>query len=451
MPILRKKQKQLSPARTLSLGFVIIIFTGALLLCLPISSKSGAFTSFVDCLFTAASSTCVIGMSVVGTFEHWSIFGQTVIMLLIQVGGLGFLTLITFFNLALGKKLGFMHASSISSDLTMTGLAATKKILTRVVIFSFSIEIIGALLLMIRLIPLYGGYGIYMAFFTAVSAFCNAGFDLFVIDGHSVGMSIFINDPYVLYITAALVLIGSLGFVVWEELVAYRKSKFLSLHSKVVLISTAVLTVTATLVYLIVEASEPEIFGDYTLSQRISTSFFASVCARSAGFVAAPLPTAGNFSKLFTILLMFIGAAPGSTGGGIKVTTVAILFSTAVSVLKGKDDTEMLNHTVSKSVVYKTLSTLCLYLVFMITGFFFIHLLNIEYDSLNTLFEVVATFSTTGYTTGLAEQSGIATKLILCIIMFIGRIGPASLMLSFTDKNTKNKNRILPQGEIMVG
>ncbi len=451
MPILKKKQKPLSPARTLSLGFSFIILTGALLLCLPISSKNGSFTGFVDCFFTAASASCVTGISVVDTFAHWSVFGQTVIMLLIQVGGLGFLTLVTFFNIALGKKLGFMHASSISSDLTMTGLSSTKKIFVRVVMFSFAIEIIGALLLMIRLVPLYGGYGIYMSFFTAVSAFCNAGFDLFILDGKNVGMTIFADDPYVLIVTSVLVLIGSLGFIVWEELVSYRKTKNLSLHTRVVLIATAVLTVTATLVYMIIGLSEPEAFSGYNASQWITNSFFSSVCARSAGFAASPLPTVNSFSKLFTILLMFIGAAPGSTGGGIKVTTVAILISTAVSVIKGKDDTEMMKHTVSKSVVYKTLSTFCLYLIFMLTGFFLIHIINVQYDSLDTLFEVVAAFSTTGYTTGLTAQSGTATKLILCFIMFIGRIGPVSLMLSFTGKNTKNRNQILPQGEIMVG
>lgn len=451
MPILKRRQKPLSPARTLSLSFAFIILLGTILLCLPIASKEGRFSDIITCFFTAASAACVTGISVVETFAYWSIFGQTVIILLVQVGGLGFLTLVTFFNMALGKKLGYMHATSISSDLTMTGLSSTKTILTRVVFFSFGIEIIGAILLMIRFIPMYGAYGIYVSLFTSVSAFCNAGIDLFEVDGKGVGMSMFTGDPYILIVTTLLVLVGSLGFVVWEELAGYKNNKTLSLHTKVVLIMTGSLTVIAALVYLIIGFTVPDIFGEYTVSERITTSLFTSVSARSAGFTASPLPTAGSFAKLFTILLMFIGSAPGSTGGGIKVTTVAILISTAWSVLKGKDDTEMLRYTVSKSVVYKTLTTFCLYILTIIVSFFIIHLLNPTYDSLDTLFEVVAAFSTTGYSTGLSAQSGTATKLVLCFIMFVGRIGPVSLMLSITGKNTKNRSQILPQGEIMVG
>lgn len=451
MPILKKQPKPIQPARTLALGFFIIIMTGALLLCMPFSSKNGSFTSPVDCIFTAASATCVTGISVVDTFTHWNIFGQTVILLLIQTGGLGFITLVTFFNLAIGKKLGFLQASNSISDLTLTGLAATKKIFLRVVLLSFAVETIGACLMMPRLVPAYGGYGIYMSFFTSISAFCNAGFDLFGIEGAGVGMSIFISDPYMLIVTAALIIIGGLGFVVWEDLIAFHHTKTLSLHSKVVLVTNAVLILGGTAVYLIVEAVEPEIFGEYTLLQRVTTSFFGSVSARTAGFSAAPLPVASSFSKLFTILLMFIGAAPGSTGGGIKVTTIAIIVATALSVLRGKDETQMMKHTVSAQVIYKTLATLFLSLMFLITGFFLIHLLNNDIDSVDSLFEVASAFSTTGFSCGLSENSGTATKLILSFIMFVGRIGPVSLMLSFTGRNIKNKNEILPHGEIMVG
>lgn len=452
MPILnKKKKKKLRPAQTLALGFFIIITVGAVILSLPFSSKSGDFTSIVDCIFTAASATCVTGISVVDTFTHWNVFGQTIIMLLIQTGGLGFITLITFFNLAIGKKLGFLQATDFSSDLTMSGLSATKKIFFRVVILSFIIETVGACLLMVRLVPDYGAYGIYMSFFTAVSAFCNAGFDLFGIESPGAGMSIFIDDPYVLIVTALIIIMGGLGFVVWEELIALKRTKKLSLHSKVVLLMNLVLIISGTVIYLIIEAVESQIFGEYTVSERITTSFFASVSSRTAGFSAAPLPTASSFSKLFTILLMLIGAAPGSTGGGIKVTTIAIIIATAWSVLCGKEDTVILRHRVSKQVVYKTLTTLCFSLLFLITGFFLVHLLNNDMDSVDTLFEVVSAFSTTGFSSGLSENSGNTTKLILSFIMFIGRIGPVSLMLSLTGESAKNKSEILPFGEIMVG
>ena len=451
MPILKKKTKSLSPAKTLALGFLIIIFTGAFLLFLPFSSRNGEFTDFADCIFTAASATCVTGISVVDTYNHWTLFGQIVIMLLIQVGGLGFLTLVTFFNLALGKKISFTQASNASGDLTATGLSSTKKIFMRVVLMSLSIETVGACLFMVRLVPNYGGYGIFMSFFTAISAFCNAGFDLFGIEEAGIGMSIFISEPYMLIVTSFLIIIGGLGFIVWEDLLAYRKNKTLSLHSKVVLLMTAVLVIGVALVYMVVQAIETEIFGEYTLIQRITTSFFASVSARTAGFTATPLPTASSFSKLFTILVMLIGAAPGSTGGGIKVTTIAIIVATAWSVILGKNDTQILKHNVSKQVVYKTLTVLCLSLMFLITGFFLVHLLNSDCDSLDTLFEVASAFSTTGFSSGLSENSSTATKLILSFIMFVGRIGPITLMMSFAGRNVRNKNEILPNGEIMVG
>ncbi|MBO5377068.1 MAG: potassium transporter Trk [Ruminiclostridium sp.] len=451
MPTFKKKTKPLSPARTLALGFLIIIAAGALLLFLPISSKSGSFTALEDCIFTAASATCVTGISVVETFSHWSIFGQVVIMLLIQTGGLGFITLVTFFNVAIGKKLGFLKATAASGDLTMTGLSATKTIFVRVVALSFVIETIGACLLMVKLVPAYGGYGVFMSFFTAVSAFCNAGFDLFGIEVPGAGMAIYADDPYVLAVVMLIIIIGGLGFVVWEELLAYHKSKTLSLHSRVVLITTAALIIGGAVIYFIIELTEPDVFSQYSITQRIFTSLFASVSARTAGFSAAPLPTVNSFSKMFTIILMFIGAAPGSTGGGFKVTTFAIIAATAWSVIKGRSDTQILKHIVPKQAVYKTLTVLCLSLAFAISGTFIVSLLNPDNDSLDILFEVVSSFSTTGFSTGVSENSGVATKLILSFIMYVGRIGPVSLMLSFAGRTGGEKSEILPQGEIMVG
>lgn len=451
MPTFKKKTKPLSPARTLALGFLIIIAAGALLLFLPISSKSGTFTDIVTCIFTSASASCVIGMTIVDTFSHWSIFGQVIIMLLIQIGGLGFITLVTFFNVAIGKKIGFIKAVVASGDLTMTGLSATKSIFIRVVTLSLIIEVAGACLLMVKFVPAYGGYGVFMSFFTAISAFCNSGLDLSGISPDGSSMAEYIDDPYMLIVIMVLVVVGGLGFVVWEELLAYRKEKMLSLHSKVVLITTGSLFAGGALVYFILQFTMPDIFGGYTISERITTSLFASVSARSAGFTASPISTADSFSKMFTIILMFIGSAPGSTGGGFKVTTFAIITATAWSVIKGRENTRILNHIVSKQVVYKTLTVLCLSLIFVISGTFVISIMNPDYDSLDVLFEVVAAFSTTGISTGLAENSGTATRLIMPLIMFAGRVGPVSLMLSLTGRNIRDKSEILPQGEIMVG
>ncbi len=452
MPILLpKKEKEISPARTLAVGFLAIILIGAFLLCLPFSSKSGRFTDLADCIFTAASATCVTGISVTETYTHWSVFGQTVILLLIQVGGLGFVTLVTFFNLAVGRKIGLTKAMNVSGDLTLTGLSATKRIFTRVVLLSFSAELIGALLLMLRFVPRYGGYGVFISFFTAVSAFCNAGFDLFGMEGEGTGLSLFVGDPYVLLVLSALIIVGGLGFVVWEEILAWRKEKRFSLHSKIVFAMTGALLAVGTAGYFAVELAESEIFGDYSFGQKLLTSFFGSVSARTAGFCAAPLPSVNSFAELFTIVLMFAGAAPGSTGGGVKITTVAIVISTAWSVLRGREDTQILKHVVAKRVVYKTITVLFLSMVFISAGYIIIFLMNLDANPLDVLFEVVSAFSTTGFSTGFSAASGSVTKLLLSFIMYVGRIGPVSLMLSFTGRQSANRSEILPKGQIMVG
>lgn len=452
MPILLpKKEKDLSPARTLAVGFIAIILIGALLLFLPFSSKSGAFTDFTDCVFTAASATCVTGITVAETYLHWSVFGQVVIMLLIQVGGLGFMTLVTFFNLAIGRKLGLTKAMNVSGDLTLTGLSATKRIFTRVVLLSFSVELVGALLLMIRFVPRYGGYGVFISFFTAVSAFCNAGFDLFGIEGEGTGLSIFTGDPFVLTVLSVLVLLGGLGFVVWEEIIAYPREKRFSLHSKIVFAMSALLLFAGTVSYFVIELLEGEQFGGYSFGQRLLTSFFASVSTRSSGFCAAPLPTVNSFSEMLTIVFMLIGAAPGSTGGGVKITTVAIVIATAWSVLRGRDDVRIMKHSVEKRIVYKTVTVLLLSFLFIGLGFTVIFMMNLDQNPLDVLFEVSSAFSTAGLSTGLAASSGTATKLLLSFIMYVGRIGPVSLMLSFTGRQSVNRSEILPKGEIMVG
>lgn len=452
MPVLfQKKEKELSPARTLAIGFFVIILIGALLLCLPFSSKSGSFTDFMDCIFTAASATCVTGISVAETYLHWSVFGQVVIMLLIQVGGLGFMTLVTFFNLAIGRKLGLTKAMNVSGDLTLTGLSATKRILTRVVLLSFSVELVGALLLMIRFVPRYGAHGVFISFFTAVSSFCNAGFDLFGIEGEGTGLSIFTGDPFVLIVLSVLVLLGGLGFVVWEEIIAYPREKRFSLHSKIVFAMSALLLFSGTVMYFVIELLEGEQFGGYSFGQRLLTSFFASVSTRSAGFCAAPLPTVNSFSEMFTIVFMLIGAAPGSTGGGVKITTVAIVIATAWSVLRGREDVRIMKHSVEKRIVYKTVTVLLLSFLFIGLGFTVIFMMNLDQNPLDVLFEVASAFSTAGFSTGLAASSGTATKLLLSFIMYVGRIGPVSLMLSFTGRQSAKRSEILPKGEIMVG
>ena len=452
MPIIRKKTKPLKPARVLVLSFACTILIGTLLLWLPISSKNPEGTSFIDCLFTSASATCVTGICLFDTFTQFTLFGQAVIMLLVQVGGLGLVTLVTFFNLAIGKKMGLIRQNNAAGDVGSTnGLVGTKGLFMRIICFSLAFEVTGALILMITLVPELGAYGVFSSFFLAISAFCNAGFDtLGAIDPEG-GLSRFTDCPQVLIPMIFLIVIGGIGFVVWDNFATYHRTKRLTIHTKIVLITTGCLLLLGTIIYLVVSFMEPEKFGSMNTGERITCSLFASASARTACFTAAQLPLANEFSRLCTMLLMFIGAAPGSTAGGIKITTLAILIMTIISVIKGREDTQIFGHLVPKKVVYKTMAVFSLSLAFVIIAFTSIYLLNPQLSVMDILYEVVSAFSTTGLSSSVSAQVNIASKIILVLTMFAGRVGPVSLFLSLTQDKSEDKNKIIPVSDIMIG
>lgn len=450
MPIIRKKQKNIKPTRLLVLSFVCAILAGAFLLMLPISATSGQWGNFIDCLFTSTSATCVTGLTVCDTYIHWTIFGQSVIMLLIQIGGLGLITLVTSMSLALGRKMGLVKQSNLVSDISLSGISAMKSLFRRIVAIAFGVELAGAIALMFTFIPEYGAYGVFMSFFMAVSSFCNAGLDVMSIDGKTIAD--YYSMPQVLIPMMLLIIIGGIGFTVWDNFFSYRKVRKLSFHTKIVLITTAILIVTGTVLYFIVSLIEAEKFAHLNVGEKVMTSAFASVSARTAGFTVADLPLANEFSRLTTMTLMFIGAAPSSTAGGVKVTTLAILVTTIICVLKGREDTVVFGHTISKKVVYKALAVFVLSIGFIVVSFVAVYLLNPELKAMDILYEVISAFSTTGLSSGVSAVANDATKIILTLTMFVGRIGPISLILSLTSgSKPQNADRVLPQGDILIG
>lgn len=450
MPVFKKKQKAMKPARVLAIGFFIIIVCGAALLCLPFASKSGECISFTDALFTATSATCVTGIALFDTYSVFTIFGQTVIMLLMQVGGIGFLTIVTFFNVTIRKKMGLTQTKNAAAEYDLDGLDGVKKLFSHIILYSFIIEIAGAISLMFTFVPKYNGYGVFMAFFQSISAFCNGGFDVMGIEGAGVGMSNYSDNPAVLITMMILIITGGLGFVVWENLTNYHKTKKLYLHTKVVLITSALLIIFGAAVYFTIECTDAA-FENMSVGERVLNAFFSSVSSRTAGFTAAPLPSANEFSKLFSMLIMFVGAAPASTGGGMKVTTLAIIAATIMSVIKNKDETTILRHRVKEQVVYKTLTVLSLSLALTMVSFFIVFFANGSENAIDTLFETVSAFSTTGYSVGVSADSCLLAQLTLILTMFIGRIGPVSLILSLSLKHKDEKGTILPVGDILVG
>ncbi len=445
MPKFRKVSKRFDPARTLVVGFAVIIALGTLLLCLPISSKSREFTPIFDCLFTATSASCVTGLTIYDTYLHWSLFGQIVIALLIQVGGLGFVTIITFFNVAAGKKLGYRTLKNAAGDLTESSFEGGRKIFVSIIKYSFIFELCGAAVLAVVFVPKYGGYGVWMSVFMSITAFCNAGFDLMGMEGEGSSLISCQSDPAVLITISVLIIVGGLGFIVWENFLNIRTRKKLSLHTQTVLVMTGILIVGGTIFYMISESGNPATMKDMSFGEKLLNSFFTSVSTRTAGYDSVGMGEMTEFSQLGSVMLMFVGAAPGSTGGGIKVTTLMVLIMTVVSYIRNKNDVELFKHKIDKLTIYRTLviSVLSIFAV----GICFIALYfsmpeDTEAGAVQCLFDAVSAFSTAGLTAG---------RCLLIVTMFIGRVGPVSLIMSLVMNSRERKNIVVPDGQILIG
>ncbi len=322
MHITQKKRRRLlkstSPTRIIVSSFALIIFTGACLLSLPIASNDGNSIGFLNALFTATSATCVTGLVIADTLTQWTLFGQIIILLLIQIGGLGIVTFATFFSVLLGRKIS-MHGKILAQEsISDYSFADVIRMIKSVIIITVCVELVGALLLSTSFIPRFGARGIYLSVFHSISAFCNAGFDL--IGGYR-SLTQFNGDPVVLYTIALLITTGGLGFIVWKDLYDFRKTRTLYLHTKMVLILSAVLVLFGTIFFFTSEYSNPATMGPLNFFEKINAAVFHSVTCRTAGYNSLPLNEMNEMSKITSIFLMFIGAAPGSTGGGIKVTT----------------------------------------------------------------------------------------------------------------------------------
>lgn len=449
MPIIKKKAKQPNPARTLTLSLLAVIALGTVLLCLPCSSKDGTWTNFIDCFFTAVSATTTTGITVVDTFGHWTLFGQIVLLIMTQVGGLGLVIILTFFNFAAGRKMGLMKASAIAGEVSISGVVGIKRLFIRIGTYTLIMEGVGALIMGFTLVPKYGGYGAFMSVFTSISAFCNGGLDLF---GIGSGLSEYSSMPQVHAVIAALVFLGGIGFVVWDDIRNYFRTKRLTMHTKLVLIYSVALFFIGFLAYFLVTMLHGEQFEDMSVLDKAFCSAFTSVSARSAGFNIHNIALANDFSKITTTLLMFIGSAPASTGGGIRVTTLAIMLATVEAVMKNYEDARLYGHSVSKRLVYKALSVLILSVGFVVIFFAGVYLLNPQIAEVDILFEIVSAFTTTGFSAGVSAEVDPISKLLLCIAMMAGRVGPVSLLLSFkTDKGDNDKGKILPGCEILIG
>lgn len=449
MPVLKKKQKHMQSARFLIFGFAAIILVGTALLCLPVSSRDGSFGNFIDCLFTATSATCVTGITVFDTYTQFSLFGQGVILMLFQIGGLGFLAFVTFFNFLLGKKMGWSSVKIAAADFTSEALLTPRRLFSEIIIYSLVIELFGALLLMTVFIPDFGVYGVFMSVFMAVSSFCNAGFDVMSVAG---GIGSYSDNPIVIFTLLLMILMGGIGYLVWQNIVNYRKIRRLTFHTRIVLSMTGFFTVIAFITVFAAEFSNIGTIGGMPLPEKIMNSVFFSVSARTAGINTFDPSHLTSFTKIIITLLMFIGAAPASTGGGIKVTTAAVVFATVISVLKGDEDIHILGHKLKKDAILKTLTVLVLSIAMVLFSFIAVHRCAPNVPMQDVLFEVVSGFSTCGSSLGVSAQLNVAGKIAMIFTMFTGRLGPITIMMSLMIRSKKkSKNKILPEDDILVG
>ena len=444
----RLKRPKLSAWQFLTLGYLIIILTGALLLTLPIASKAGTWTPFLDALFTATSATCVTGLVVVDTFLHWSLFGQIVVLLLIQVGGLGFMTILTLAMVLMGRNVGLYQRQLIMQSAGSLSLSGSVSLIMRILRGTFLIEGVGAILLSIRFCQDFGPItGIYYGIFHSVSAFCNAGFDLMGRYGAFSSLVPYADDPLVSLTIVGLIFLGGLGFLVWTDLLKCRfHFRRFSLHTKVALKATLFLILVPTLLFYLFERNN--LLADLSLPQALMRSLFAAVTPRTAGFNTIDMANMSNGSYLLTIILMFIGGNSGSTAGGIKITTFVVMTGTALAGAR-RSSLVMGGRQLDDSLIREAASTLSAYLILAITGCMVLAAVE-PFNLTQITLEVVSAIATVGLTAGITTSLSSVSHVMLILLMFAGRLGVMTLAIAFGQRKNQPPLR-RPTDKILIG
>lgn len=448
IPVIGRIRK-ISPLKIILLGFIILIFIGTILLCLPISSRSGQPTPFMTSSFTATSAVCVTGLIKVDTYNYWSPFGQAVILGLIQVGGIGFMTIcITAISLS-HKKIGLASRELMQSSVSAPQRGGIVKMTRFILVGTLLIEFSGAVLLSIAFVPRFGAKGLWYALFHSVSAFCNAGFDLMGSGGEFSSLTSFDKNPYVCIVISALIVIGGLGFFVWKDLIDNRfRFKMLRMHSKAVLITSTILIFGGGILLYLTELPNSS-SQEHSALYQIGNSLFQSVSTRTAGFNTVDLSQLTHSTIFIMVLLMMVGGSPGSTAGGLKTTTLAVLFASVISVFKRKKSVEMFGRRLEENVSSLALCIFAMYLMLGSAGAVFISTVeNVPF--INALFESASAVATVGLTTGITPQLGILSSIVLMLMMLFGRVGSLTMLLAFSNYKSRPQSQ-KPLEKIQIG
>lgn len=442
---LTKEMRRFSPPQILAIGFISVILCGTLLLTLPISTVVGKGLPFIDALFTATSAVCVTGLVVVDTGTVFSIFGQSVILLLIQIGGLGFMTFATFFAILLGKKINLKERMLLQEAYNQSTLEGIVRLAKYIFLVAFSIEGLAIIILTIRWsFDLKFGKALYYALFHTVSAFNNAGFDLF---GNSLVR--FQNDIVINLTIMILIVLGGIGFSVILDIYT-NHAKRISLHSWIVIRATGVLIVAGAIIFFLLEFNNPETIGNLGVQGKFLSSLFQSITPRTAGFNTVDISALRDTTKLWLIVLMFIGASPGSTGGGIKTTTFVTLMLSIYCMLRNKCQITVHERSISKDILQKAVAifTLAIMWIIFVTG-----LLTIteQADFITLLFETVSAFGTVGLSLGITSSLSFMGKLLIILTMFIGRVGLLTIAFAIGQGSNIGNQAKYPESKIIVG
>ncbi|MEB6549691.1 TrkH family potassium uptake protein [Heyndrickxia sporothermodurans] len=445
---MKKRNDYLDPPKILVLGFATVIIIGTLLLTLPISTEDGKGLSFLNALFTATSATCVTGLVVVDTGDTFSLFGELVVITLIQIGGLGFMSFATFLFLLLGKKISLKERLLLKEAFNKESLSGIVRLVKRILIFTAVIELIGGVILSIRFsLDMPIGKAIYYGFFHAISNFNNAGFDLM---GEFRSLTAYVDDPVVVLTVCSLITLGGLGFIVLNELYDYRHTHRLSIHSKIVLVMTCILTLGGTILILLLEYGNPKTLEPLSATGKVLGALYQSVTPRTAGSNTLPIGDLTHATLFLTIMLMYIGAGSGSTAGGIKISTFAVMNATAWAQIKGKEDVVLFKRRIVTETILKAFTVALSGFLIVITVTILLTLTESGHNFIMYLFEATSAFGTVGLSMGLTPDLSSLGRIVIILTMFAGRLGPLTIAFAITKRRKPEAVRH-PKGNIMIG
>ena len=446
------KKIRLSTSHIIMLSFLLAILVGSVLLALPVSSATGKAVPYVDALFTATTATCVTGLVTLPTVSTWSLFGQIVILLLIQIGGLGIITVMAAIMLLFHRKMGLGDRVLLQDTFNLNTLSGLGSFIKKVVAGTLIIEGIGALLYMTVFIPEFGWKGIWISVFTAVSAFCNAGIDIIAADS----LCGYLSNPMINGVTCALIIVAGIGYIVWWDVLrvlkdpAKRRWKFLTLHSKIALTATAVLVLGGALLIFLFEYDNLHTVGDLSVLEKVQFSVFQSVTTRTAGFATVPQENLSNGAAIVSCLLMFIGGSPVGTAGGVKTVTVVILLASAFATVRNKSETVLFHRRITRAAVAKGLAVVSMSFIIVLLSTL---LLSVGTDApaLDLFYETISATATVGLSRGITPLLDLWGKLIITVTMYLGRVGPISLAIAFNIRKESPNLVGHPAEEISVG